>query len=142
MTHADVLNRPPAAAGGNALIDAMRRDWGAAYAIDVDLNGTWWALRRDGRRAVRGRLPVELLAGIIADYDACPVTDLDQLPRLEQLRREHPEVIILRAGPAPVAWLGLKRIEAASLREVLDTVEEIFSVLGYLPERAAPGSGL
>jgi hypothetical protein len=49
----------------------MRRDW-PAYEIDIDLDGIWWALRRDGGRAVSGRLPVELLVNIIADFDDHP----------------------------------------------------------------------
>lgn len=74
MTQTDVLDRPrPLAADGeNALVNAIRRDWGRWYTVDVDLNGIWWALRRDGRKAVSGRLPVTLLASIIADYDARP----------------------------------------------------------------------
>jgi hypothetical protein len=76
MVHADVLERPrpPAVDGQSALIAAMRRDWSSAYLIDVDLWGTWWAIRRDGRKAVSGRLPVVLLVAIIADFDARPVT--------------------------------------------------------------------
>lgn len=76
MVHADVLERPrpPAVDGQGALIAAMRRDWSSAYLIDVDLWGTWWAIRRDGRKAVCGGLPVALLVAIIADFDACPVT--------------------------------------------------------------------
>lgn len=73
MSRTAVLERPGhlAAGEGNALVAAMRRDW-PAYVIDVDVDGIWWALRRDGRRAVSGRLPVELLASIIADFDGHP----------------------------------------------------------------------
>jgi hypothetical protein len=36
----------------------------------------------------------------------------DQVPRLEQFRAEHPEVIILLCGTMPKAWVGGRKIAA------------------------------
>ena len=50
----------------------------------------------------------------------------DQVPRLEQFRAAHPEVIILLRGAGPRAWVGGRKIERPTLRDLLDELEEIF----------------
>jgi len=49
----------------------------------------------------------------------------DQVPRLEQFRAAHPEVIILLRGAMPKAWVGGRKIERPKLRGLLDELEEI-----------------
>jgi hypothetical protein len=51
----------------------------------------------------------------------------DQVPRLEQFRAAHPEVVILLRGDLPRAWVGGRKIERRTLRSLLDELEEIFS---------------
>ena len=51
----------------------------------------------------------------------------DQVPRLERFRAEHPEVIILLRGPTPKAWVGGRKIERRTLRDLLDDLEQVFS---------------
>jgi hypothetical protein len=133
LLHAHAPLPPFVADDDNVLIEAIRRDWSAAYLVDVDGNGICWALRRDGLKALSARLPVTLLAAIIDDFEARPVTDLDQLPRLEKLRREHPEVIILRMGPVPTAWIGPEKITGTTLAGMLDKLDAAL-------RRAVPGS--
>ena len=50
----------------------------------------------------------------------------DQVPRLEQFRAAHPEVIILLKGAMPRAWVGGRKIVRQTLRSLLDDLEEIF----------------
>lgn len=50
----------------------------------------------------------------------------DQVPRLEQFRAAHPEVVILLRGALPRAWVGSRKIERSTLRGLLDELEEIF----------------
>jgi hypothetical protein len=50
----------------------------------------------------------------------------DQVPRLEQFRAAHPEVVILLRGALPRAWVGSRKIERHTLRGLLDELEEIF----------------
>jgi hypothetical protein len=50
----------------------------------------------------------------------------DQVPRLERFRTAHPEVVILLKGPMPRAWVGRRKIERHTLRDLLDELEEIF----------------
>ena len=50
----------------------------------------------------------------------------DQVPRLERFRAAHPEVIILLRGPMLTAWVGGRKIERQTLRDLLDDLEEIF----------------
>ena len=47
----------------------------------------------------------------------------DQVPRLEQFRADHPEVVILLRGATPKAWIGGRKIERHTLRAVLDELE-------------------
>ena len=48
----------------------------------------------------------------------------DQVPRLEQFRADHPEVVILLRGAAPRAWIGRRKIERHTLRALLDDLEQ------------------
>ena len=67
--------RPELSAGGqNGALGVLRLEWGHAYVIDVDSTGRWLALRKDGLAAPTGRGPGQLLAAIIKDYAARPVT--------------------------------------------------------------------
>ena len=50
----------------------------------------------------------------------------DQVPRLEQFRAAHSEVIILLRGAMPKAWVGSRKIARHTLRGLLDELEEIF----------------
>jgi hypothetical protein len=50
----------------------------------------------------------------------------DQVPRLEQLRAVHPEVVVLLKGPMPTAWVGGRKIVRQTLRDLLDDLEQIF----------------
>jgi hypothetical protein len=50
----------------------------------------------------------------------------DQVPRLEQFRAEHPEVVILLRGAMPKAWVGRRKIARHTLRVLLDELEEMF----------------
>jgi hypothetical protein len=50
----------------------------------------------------------------------------DQVPRLEEFRAEHPEVVVLLRGPMPTAWVGRQKIARHTLRGLLDELEEIF----------------
>ena len=59
----------------------------------------------------------------------------DQVPRLEQFRAVHPEVVVLLKGPMPTAWVGGRKIVRRTLRDLLDELEEMFP-----PERPAPSS--
>jgi len=59
----------------------------------------------------------------------------DQVPRLEQFRAAHPEVLILLRGALPRAWVGGQKIERRTLRGLLDELEEILAA-----ERPAPSS--
>jgi hypothetical protein len=133
MTHTDVITHVrDFTLDRRRALEALRDTWRRAYLIDVDASGLWWGLRRDGRKGVCGTAPDELNAAIMADFAARPVTELDQIPRLERLRAEHPEVIILRTGPVPTAWLGLEKVTGGTLAEMLDKLDAAL-------ERAAPG---
>ncbi len=48
----------------------------------------------------------------------------DQVPRLEQFRADHPEVVILLRGATPRAWIGRRKIERYTLRALLDELEQ------------------
>jgi hypothetical protein len=48
----------------------------------------------------------------------------DQLPRLEQFRADHPEVVILLRGATPRAWIGRRKVERHPLRALLDELEQ------------------
>ena len=50
----------------------------------------------------------------------------DQVPRLERFRAAHPEVIVLLRGAMPKAWVGGRKIEGSTLRDLLDDLEEMF----------------
>jgi hypothetical protein len=50
----------------------------------------------------------------------------DQVRRLERFRATYPEVVILLRGTLPRAWVGGRKIERRSLRDLLDELEEIF----------------
>ena len=50
----------------------------------------------------------------------------DQVPRLERFRAGHPEVIILVKGPVPKAYVGHRKVQRATLRVLLDELEEMF----------------
>ena len=50
----------------------------------------------------------------------------DQVPRLEQFRAAHPEVVVLLRDPMPTAWVGGRKIVRQTLRVLLDDLEEMF----------------
>ena len=50
----------------------------------------------------------------------------DQVPRLEQFRAAHPEVVVLLKGPMPTAWVWGRKIARHTLRDLLDELEEMF----------------
>lgn len=50
----------------------------------------------------------------------------DQVPRLEQFRAVHPEVVVLLKGPMPAAWVGGRKIVRQTLHVLLDDLEEMF----------------
>jgi len=52
--------------------------------------------------------------------------EAEQLPRLERFRDEHPEVIILLKGPMSKAYLGLRKVQRSTLRDLFDDLEEMF----------------
>ena len=64
----------------------------------------------------------------------------DQVPRLERFRAEHPEVIILLRGAMPKAWLGGRKIERPTLRDLLDELEEVFPPEAASDQREASGA--
>jgi hypothetical protein len=64
----------------------------------------------------------------------------DQVPRLEQFRAEHPEVIILVRGGLPKAWLGGRKIARHTLRDLLDELEQVFSPDAAGGKREASGA--
>jgi hypothetical protein len=50
----------------------------------------------------------------------------DQVPRLERFRAAHPEVVVLLRGSMPTAWVGRRKIERHTLRDLLDDLEQVF----------------
>ena len=62
----------------------------------------------------------------------------DQVPRLEQFRAEHPEVVILLRGVLPRAWVGSRKIERSTLRGLLDELEEIFTPDAQASQAGSP----
>jgi hypothetical protein len=48
----------------------------------------------------------------------------DQVPRLEQFRADHPEVVILLRGATPRAWIGRRKMERPTLPALLDELEQ------------------
>jgi len=50
----------------------------------------------------------------------------DQVPRLEQFRAAHPDVVILLRGTLPKAWVGSRKSERQTRRDLLDEMEQIF----------------
>jgi hypothetical protein len=56
------------------------------------------------------------------------VPDEDEVPRLERFRAAHPEIVILLLGAWPKAWVDGQKIEHATLRGLLDELEEILPV--------------
>jgi hypothetical protein len=55
-----------------------------------------------------------------------PPDEPDQVPRLERFRAGHPELIILLKGPMPTAYVGRRKVQRHTLRDLLDDLEEIF----------------
>ncbi len=85
----DAAGRTAASTGtaDREALDALIFDWGEAYIIGRDDKGCWWAARRDCiGHLLTARDPVELRAGIRADYELKPV------PR---------ELAEAETGPAP-----------------------------------------
>ena len=62
----------------------------------------------------------------------------DQVPRLEQFRAGHPEVVILLRGAAPRAWIDGRKIERHTLRALLDELEQTVPPDGPASRAGAP----
>ena len=59
-------------------------------------------------------------------WDALPaLADTDVATRLMRFRREHPEVMIIITVGLPRAWVGGEEITRATVRSLLDTLDEL-----------------
>jgi hypothetical protein len=64
--------------------------------------------------------------------------ELDQVPRLERFRTDHPEVVILLRGALPRAWVGGRKIERHTLRALLDELEQTVPPDAHASRAGAP----
>ena len=66
-----------------------------------------------------------------AHWDALPhLADADDAARLMRFRSEHPEVMIIITVGLPKAWLSGEEITRATVRSLLDKLEEMTGMQG------------